>query len=167
MSYNSLKQLPPELFSAYFPNLKDKYDETSEETDSYNCVAYILEIDDKWIDSYSYYWPDDLKRGDSPQHYAEFFKRKNYDNKRVDFEKCDKGNFEKGIEKIAIFQDKFGNFTHVAIQLENENWSSKMGDYEDIIHYSLEAVGKGDYGEPVIFMQRKREKQFTFPSKSV
>jgi hypothetical protein len=48
--------------------------------------------------------------------------------------------------------------THMARQLPDETWSSKCGGYEDIRHYTLDAMESyfhpGAYGCPVLYMKR-------------
>jgi hypothetical protein len=67
---------------------------------------------------------------------------------------------EEGIEKIAIYEWK-EQFKHVAIQLDNGYWASKIGDFEDIVHYKLEAVEghmfkAKTFGQPKFYMKRPR-----------
>ena len=74
---------------------------------------------------------------------------------------CDDGVLEEGVEKVALYG--VGNvFMHVARQLSNGRWTSKLGVSYDIEH-ELEAltssanVGGGvQYGEVVAFMCRGR-----------
>ena len=47
---------------------------------------------------------------------------------------CSDGTLEPGFEKVAIYADSSGTPTHVACQLADGRWSSKLGDWEDIIH---------------------------------
>ena len=65
------------------------------------------------------------------------------------------------MEKLAIYGDEHG-FTHVARQLENGRWTSKLGEQWDIEH-ELEAVAGQEsawpayrYGSVVAFMSRPR-----------
>ena len=48
-------------------------------------------------------------------------------------------SYEKGTLKIAIYADEVG-YTHVARQLPNGRWTSKIGKLQDIEHDSLEAL---------------------------
>ena len=68
---------------------------------------------------------------------------------------------EDGIEKIALFGMRDSNGvepTHAARQLESGEWTSKLGDYEDIVHPSLEDVRGPIYGEWICCMSRPRVK---------
>ena len=51
----------------------------------------------------------------------------------VGFAICADGSLEAGIEKIAIYADG-PHYEHVARQLENGKWTSKMGKAERIEH---------------------------------
>ena len=63
-----------------------------------------------------------------------------------------------GYKKIVLFarQDDFKGLvpTHAARQLENGQWTSKLGQCEDIMHVDVENVSCPCYGKPVLFMRR-------------
>lgn len=47
----------------------------------------------------------------------------------------------------------------MARQLPDGSWTSKIGGYEDITHFTLDALESygsphGEYGEPVLYMRR-------------
>ncbi|KAB2922014.1 MAG: hypothetical protein F9K22_12665 [Bacteroidetes bacterium] len=135
-----------------WPNLYDtSYRETSLETIEYNCAAFAIGRTDIVVDSYGYWWPDDLVRDHKIESYAEFFKK-------YGFIETANGDLELGFDKICLFADGGGLFTHVAIQQSSGYWKSKMGDYEDIEHYTVNAVSGRLYGSPQIYMKRKTEK---------
>jgi hypothetical protein len=76
------------------------------------------------------------------------------------YEQCDDGELDIGWEKIAIYVDNDDTPQHVARQLNNGGWTSKLGDYEDIAHESLAALegdGKDQYGRAKHFMRRRRD----------
>jgi hypothetical protein len=70
------------------------------------------------------------------------------------YEECDDGSLEDGYQKIAIFADDAGNPTHAARQLPNGEWTSKLGQLEDIVHATVDDVNGPTYGTPVEFMRR-------------
>jgi len=72
------------------------------------------------------------------------------------WEVCDSVEVEAGYEKVAIYADIDGEPQHVARQLEDGRWTSKLGDLEDIEHEMLEDVASHDYGEARLFMRRRR-----------
>jgi hypothetical protein len=78
------------------------------------------------------------------------------------FERCDDADWEPGVEKLAIFADASGP-THVARQLPNGMWTSKMGKMEDIEH-TLEGLSGGKYGYVQVILRRPADhEQFTLP----
>jgi hypothetical protein len=84
------------------------------------------------------------------------------------YEICLSDGLEKGIEKIAIFghkaQDGSAVPTHASLQLENGEWTSKLGRFEDVIHPEVNAVNGPAYGRPLVFMSRQRSAQISsFP----
>ncbi len=74
------------------------------------------------------------------------------------FHLCFSTALEAGAEKIAIYGREGPNGitipTHAARQLASGEWTSKLGDHEDIKHRDLSDVN-GLYGEPVIYMERR------------
>jgi hypothetical protein len=80
------------------------------------------------------------------------------------FRVCFSTALEDGLEKIAIYgktQNGIAFATHAARQLQSGEWTSKLGDYEDITHHDLRDVN-GLYGEPMIYMERRREPSTNF-----
>jgi hypothetical protein len=65
---------------------------------------------------------------------------------------------EAGFEKIAIYVDGDGVPTHAARQLSDGAWTSKLGEWEDIRHLTLEAMeddGLGlGYGKVSLILKR-------------
>jgi hypothetical protein len=66
------------------------------------------------------------------------------------------GNLEAGYEKIAIYyRPGTVDFLHVARQLSDGRWTSKLGRGEDITHNTVEGLeGVGAYGRVARFMRR-------------
>jgi len=139
------------------------YEVTSPETVDYrypvyNCIAFAADDQNLW------WWPDQ----DGEAYWPEGVKRKVTRNSfiaafgTVGYEICDNGMLEEGCEKIALFE-KNGIPTHASKQLEDGRWKSKLGEWEDIEHKTVEAVqtfnGVGSYGEVAIYMRRKRARK--------
>jgi hypothetical protein len=55
--------------------------------------------------------------------------------------------------KVAIYASG-GELTHAARQLPDGQWTSKLGDLEDIEHDTLEALKCEEYGKPVLIMRK-------------
>ncbi|MXY21946.1 MAG: hypothetical protein F4Y49_11505 [Dehalococcoidia bacterium] len=134
----------------WLPNLED-FDVTSEPSSDYNCIAWALSDDSRWIDP----------TADYAQRMANVSNQSLIDSvvelfRAAGYELCGNGSLEDGYEKVAVYV-KDGVPTHAARQLSDGRWTSKLGKYEDIEHDSLEALqgdGFGEYGNVVVFMIR-------------
>lgn len=74
---------------------------------------------------------------------------------------CSTSDFEVGYEKIAIYVDDDFVPCHAARQLVNGNWTSKLGDWQDIEHHSLYSLEsspfmESPYGTVALIMRRSR-----------
>ena len=69
------------------------------------------------------------------------------------FSVCEGDLLEYGFEKIAIYAF-VGQFTHVARQLNDGQWTSKIGNLEAITHPSLQDISGGIYGSVHCIMRR-------------
>jgi len=70
---------------------------------------------------------------------------------------CTDGELEDGFQKIAIYAEFIGGIptpTHAAIQLDDGRWASKIGDFEDIEHLTVEDLTCPSYGSPALYMRR-------------
>jgi hypothetical protein len=147
-----LRRLTPER-EAFFPRLATSdYEKTSDESTLYNCIAYVA--DDclrKWESTAfpipGYYWPPQAMPGDSLDALQSAFEA-------IGYELCDGPELESGFNKIALYVGKDGTWSHAAKQRPDGQWSSKLGNLEDIRHATLMDVGDGDYGIPSRFMKR-------------
>jgi hypothetical protein len=52
----------------------------------------------------------------------------------IGYEICAGGQLEEGYDKVALYVDQQGFWTHAAKQEGDSIWSSKIGEYEDIRH---------------------------------
>ncbi|MFT3909943.1 MAG: hypothetical protein QM737_10990 [Ferruginibacter sp.] len=155
MDFNpkSLAEMTPRQIARYWPNLAANYHKTSEQTIDYNCVAWIVNQTDNPIDFSVDEEGDPLPDADlTSAPYKAYFES-------IGFTECENGDLEEGFQKIAIYEFPDGQFAHVAKQLENGHWSSKIGELEDIEHYSLNALEYENYngecyGVVKFFMKR-------------
>jgi hypothetical protein len=102
---------------------------TSPETIEYNCVAWAAEENTRcwWPDHMEIgYWPEDIPREETLEAFIEAYKTLGY-------ERCYETDLEEGFQKIAIYV-KDRKPTHAARQLNNGNWTSKLGKSFDIEH---------------------------------
>jgi hypothetical protein len=130
----------------HFPNLKigENSSHKSKKGDDYNCAAWAIELKEGWIEFKDEHGNLDLRL----ETYISY-----YEN--LGFSQTDTIQLEEGVIKIAIYTDAKKEFTHVARQLSNGIWTSKIGDWEDIEHTTLEAVGGKSYGNPAVIMRKQ------------
>lgn len=155
--------MPPKRLSvekeAYFPNLQQsQYEVTSAETSDYNCIAHAAGVADDWwwpADPPAY-WPDGVHKDETIESFILAYKE-------VGYAKCptQSRDLEEGIEKVAIYVDVEGVPTHAARQLATGTWTSKLGEWEDIQHDTLEAMEDSDgqglgYGKVALMLRRER-----------
>jgi len=105
------------------------YKVTSGPDRRYNCIAWAAGKADRWWepDPYNYYyWPEAALRDYSLIGWASAFAA-------IGFRETDSTDHERGFEKVAIYARGEAP-THVARQLANGSWVSKLGQREDIVH---------------------------------
>ena len=134
-----------------WPNLREgQFDTTSHADAMYNCVAWAMDDTDTWWEPSGkprHYWPSSVRRSYAVDAYIEAFGTRG-------FEICVSGDFESGFEKIAIYGSG-SNVEHVARQLEDGRWSSKLAEAKDITHAWDDLTGNF-YGTVIRFMRRPR-----------
>jgi hypothetical protein len=150
---NAWNEYVCQLTENQFPNLKSTgYRLTSKDTIDYNCVAYAAGDEENWWwpdKQEQQYWPPNIPREETLEAFIQAYQSINY-------EICQDGCLEEGFQKIAIYTDSKKFPTHVALQLDNGKWTSKIGPNEDIEHNTLEGL-YGDYpayGSVACFMKR-------------
>ena len=139
----------PNKIEKWFPNLAGSgYEITGAPTGEYNCIAWALGITSaRWdCDIPGSYWPPYLPRNQEVGTIMRLFAGEG-------FSVCEDDVLEPDFEKIAVYAF-VGQFTHVARQLENGHWTSKIGSLETIIHPSLASMSGGIYGFVHCIMRR-------------
>lgn len=137
-----------------FPHLAESgWKETSEATPRYNCIAFGVHDTNQWWERLAvpirgYYWPPNIKRSDTVESWIQVFELHG-------FAVCGSIELETGFEKVAIYETD-GEPTHVARQLEDGKWTSKLGEDEDIEHSTLVALEGDFYGKVVKILKRPR-----------
>ena len=131
------------------------YSPKSEKSGTYNCIAYAAGYETRKWAGYretGYYWPDGAKEGHTLDALISAFEELKYAI-------CDNDVLEAEYEKVALYVDQDGLWTHAAKQCEDGRWTSKLGNWEDIIHRTPQAVAGPEpaYGRVACFMKRKRE----------
>jgi hypothetical protein len=140
---------------ALFPKLKrGRFRVTSPATREYNCIAWAARESSRWeaAPMALCYWPLKVNpfRASSLEAVLQMF------TEHLAFELCDSGEHEDGFERIAIYSAG-PQFLHVARQLSNGQWTSKLGRREDIEHDSVEDLCgyPPAYGEVTHFLKRR------------
>lgn len=130
------------------PGLKGSgYEISSEISDTYNCIAWAAEDDSKWWShTPGNYWPAGVPRSPEVGALVQVFESLGFSN-------CETDGVERGFQKVAIFALS-GGWTHAARQLENGLWTSKIGQFEDITHPSLDNLSESIYGSVHCVMRR-------------
>lgn len=133
--------------NALFPALGASGRKTSESTSDYNCIAWAAGDNTRW---WSWlrgaHWPLAAPRQATLAAVQSAFAT-------VGYSACSNGGPEGGLQKIAIFVDRFGEPSHVARQLAGGAWTSKIGRLEDICH-DLRGLEGVEYGAVGAFMFR-------------
>lgn len=140
-----------------FPNLNaTNHNITSAADRRYNCIAWAAgeNIRKWWPDRHNIgFWPRGVPREETIQAFFQAYGTLGY-------QPCFSGALEDGVEKVAIYgvrnQDGTVSPTHASVQLLSGEWSSKLGDFEDISHSSADAVSGPLYGNVVYYLSRPR-----------
>jgi hypothetical protein len=120
--------MPSDELEQLFPNLAGSgYSIESEQNETYNCVAWAAGVtDDWWWPEENAHWPVE-PRAPTLDSFVRAFETLGY-------EPCDTSEVEPGYEEVAIYVSRAGLATHAARQLATGDWTSKLGDMEDITH---------------------------------
>ena len=141
-----------------FPNsINDPFTKTSEETETYNCIAHAIGEDSVWYEpedpvKYGSFWPDNIPKEYTEKAYIQLFVS-------LGFVPCDNGDLEDGFIKIAFLrsseiEDSWWSF-HATRQLGNGCWTSKLGEGVDTSH-TLNCISNGKYGDVVKFFKKPK-----------
>jgi hypothetical protein len=134
-----------------FPDLAASgYQLTSSDTIDYNCAAWAVEDNQNWWwpDTFGQeYWPPNVPREETLDAFVLAYGTLGY-------KVCDDGSLENGYKKIAIYVDANGKPKHVAAQLKNGEWASKLGQNEDIEHKFLEGLFCEYYVKVACYMKK-------------
>ncbi len=123
---------------------------TSPPTINYNCVAWAAEDVERWWwpldrDKQSY-WPEGALKEETVPAFVDAFARLGY------VVASDPAH-EPALQKVAIFV-RNGRPEHMARQLADGRWTSKMGDKHDIAHSLRDLEGEA-YGKVAQILSRR------------
>lgn len=143
-----LKQRAEERVKRVFENLKnDDFELTSPFDAKYNCIAHAADDNSKWWWSVDkemvgndVFWFNNIPAQASIENFILAFGKLGYQS-------CDNAEFENGFEKVAIYVSTKDNIhspkgspTHMARQLLDGKWTSKLGEDVDITHANLQCL---------------------------
>lgn len=139
-----------------FPGLTDtNHKITSPASTRYNCIAWAAGDTQRkwWPDTGPIgHWPESVPREETTDAFVRAYGT-------LGFAVCLDGGLEEGIEKIALYGEGPAGVevpTHAALQLASGQWTSKLGDFEDISHSTVEAVAGPCYGRVLCYLSRPR-----------
>lgn len=140
---------PKTIIRRLFPRLSTSdFEVTSDRDTNYNCIGWAAAEDDRfWWPMSQYYWPPGLPLEVTLNNFIDAFKT-------LDFELCESFQPEEGFEKVAIYIGQDGRPTHMARQLSDGSWTSKLGRLWDIAHKTLLCLVGDEYGKPAQALRR-------------
>jgi hypothetical protein len=134
-----------------FPHFTpDNHRITSPKTPEYNCIGWAAgETDRFWWPAHhpDAYWPPNIPRTPTVDAFIAAFATKGY-------AVCENGNLEVGYEKVVLYVNQDGP-THMARQLPDGKWTSKLGRSFDIEHSDPSVVNGSAYGWVSTYLRRK------------
>jgi hypothetical protein len=138
-----------ELVRASLPRLTaENYKVTSPATWDYNCVAWAVGVTDAWWWPVpGRYWPEHVPREETLAAFLAALATRG-------FAPGASADLEPSVEKVALYAQG-ATPTHIARQLADGRWTSKLGPNIDIEHARAEDVAGGAYGEIVAILSRK------------
>jgi len=144
---------PKTIIRKRFPKLRvAEFVVHSNPDPDYNCVGFAVnEIPLRFWWPGKGVWPPGLPSDDAPQNFVNAFRTFGY-------EPCDSFKLEADFEKIALYvREDDGRAKHVARQLPDGRWISKLGQSWDIIHKTPFGLAGSEYGDPKLALRRPRK----------
>ena len=143
---------PHDRLKSAFPNLTlERFDITSCKDGRYNCIAWAANDSRRFWwplpQHTSRYWPPGVPRSETVESFLAAFES-------IGYSRCRSSEFESGFVKVALYLDTSGKPTHMARQLGDGTWTSKLGPDVDICHETLAGVEGYHYGSAAIYMKR-------------
>jgi hypothetical protein len=142
------------LSPIHFPNLSGtNHQITSPKTWEYNCIGWAANDEGRWwwpfgsVNDTEAYWPPNVTKSLSEESFIAAFATLGYSVAM-------NGELEHGKEKVVLYTDEQGKPTHMARQLNNGQWTSKLGPNHDISHIAPDVVCGPSYGKVSVFLER-------------
>lgn len=137
-----------------FPNMSPEHCRlTSPIASEYNCIAWAAgDVRNWWWPDEDGYWPAHLPLVDTLDNFVAAFQEQGY-------ESSDGGILEPGFEKVAIYTGALGRVKHMARQLPDGIWTSKLGAAWDIEHRTATELECDLYGTVAQYLRRALAEQ--------
>lgn len=74
---------------------------------------------------------------------------------QIGFEECATGDWEPGYRKVALYVTANDDWSHAAIQVQDGQWQSKLGNSFDIQHKTPQCLEGPAYGTVACFMRSR------------
>lgn len=140
-----MSRLNPDHSFPFFTD--DNHHVTSPKTPLYNCIAWAAGDDRHWWwPAPGCYWPDNAPQQETIDSFVVAFGSLGYVI-------CNDYNFEQGYEKVVLYALN-GKPTHMARQIADGSWASKLGKSFDIEHQHPDVVTGNLYGASILVMRR-------------
>ncbi|MCD8312553.1 MAG: hypothetical protein LUC24_00145 [Bacteroidales bacterium] len=149
-----------QIMAIFFPDLAEdpNFEVLSEPDDTYNCIAWAMGFNDRWVDQYcdapGHWWPTGVKPGTSADDLIHAFEA-------VGFTKTEDGMPEQGYSKVVLYKKPDRDeWTHAARIVSETKEYSKFGQKWDATHSHNVLCNTGlgfedsSYGEAYAFMKR-------------
>jgi hypothetical protein len=142
-----------------FPKLlPSEYRRISKAAPRYNCMAFANGDKRHWWEPErhggGFRWPDTVSKKSTVEAHAEVFEQDG-------FTRTTSRSHDPEFEKVAIYADSNGAFSHVT-KSDGRVWKSKLGKGQDIEHPSLDVLEGNqydEYGTVVVLLQRRMIKK--------
>ena len=124
----------------------------SSDTFSYNCIAWAMGMDDRWVDHQLipwHWWPSGVQRNNSKQALIDAFAA-------LGFEETTNPSYEQGYEKVALYA-KGDEWSHAAKIIDSLKLHSKFGALNDAFHSGGDSLSIR-YGYIYAYMRRDLSK---------
>lgn len=158
-----LQRQAEQRVKGYFENLKDDDFELTSPVDAkYNCIAHAAGENDRWwwavdksIAGNDVFWFNNIPPQATLENFILAFAK-------LAYKPCKDSKLEKGFEKVAIYvstKDEIyapkGSPIHIARQLQDGRWTSKLGQDVDINYHTLQSLEGKIYGVVKQILKRK------------
>lgn len=137
-----------------FPLLKGdvNFEILSPETPIYNCIAWAMQMEDRWVDPYmipGHWWPNGVAKSISPESLVQAFEA-------VGFSVTSDCKIEDDFDKVVLYKnDKTNEWTHASRIVADTIEHSKFGQLWDGSH-SANSISGTAYGIPYCYMKRSK-----------